>query len=198
VLVSCGTRFKGPGGEPLYQVLQATEVADAALRSPDSKTLQGPSHHGCTMFSKKNYLRAGGYRSQFKVAQDLDLWTRLIELGRHEVVQEILYETVLVPGCISSRMRRLQVATKELILECMHQRMTHGDDSELVDRVALIDGGMPRIDRRKTDAEFCYFIASCLREKDPLRSKHYFIAALKNNPFHLKALFRAVQAHVHT
>jgi glycosyltransferase involved in cell wall biosynthesis len=196
VLVSCGTRFKGPRGEPLYQVLKSSEIADAALRSPDSETLQGPSHHGCTMFSKKHYLLAGGYRSQFKVAQDLDLWTRLIELGRHEVVQEFLYETVLAPDCISSRLRRLQVVTKELISECMRLRMKCGDDSALLDRLSLTDAGMSKINRQKTDAEFCYFVARCLRDTDPIRSKQYLMAALRNNPFHFKALIRAVQTHV--
>ena len=196
VLVSCGTRFKGPEGEHLYQVQQTTKEADAALRSSDLEYLHGPSHHGSTMFRRKAYLQAGGYRSQFKVAQDLDLWARLIGLGRHEVVQEILYETVLMPGCISSRMRRLQAATTEIIAECIRLRAAYGDDGAFVEQISLDDSDAARLDKQKIDAEFCYFIASCLREKNPTRSKHYLIAALKNNPLHLKALIRTVQARI--
>jgi glycosyltransferase involved in cell wall biosynthesis len=196
VMVSCGTRFKGPEGEHLYQVQQTTKEADAALHSSDPEILHGPSHHGSTMFRRKAYLQAGGYRSQFKVAQDLDLWTRLVELGRHEVVQEILYETVLRPGCISSRMRRLQAATTEVIAECIRLRAACEDDGAFVEQISLDDSDVAKIDQQKADAEFCYFIASCLRGNNPSRSKHYLIAALKKNPFHLKALIRSVQARI--
>jgi len=193
-LVSCGTRFFGPDGEFLYEVKKMSSEADEALRSPDLATLRGPSHHGCTMFRREHYLRAGGYRPQFKVAQDLDLWTRLVELGRHEVVQEVLYEAILAPGTISGDKRVQQEATTKVIVECMRNRMAIGDDSEQLEHAARITGNKKRFNRRNLDADFYYFLASCLRGKNPRRSRHYLMAALKRNPFHFKALVRAIQA----
>jgi len=195
-LVSCGTRFCGPDGEFLYDEQKSSHEADEALRSPDLATLRGPASHPSTMFRREHYLRAGGYRPQFEVAQDLDLWTRLVELGRHEVVQEVLYEAILAPGTISGDKRVQQEATKKIIAECMRNRMTTGDDSEQLEQAARIIGDKARFNRRKTDADFYYFLASCLRAKNPRRSRHYLMAALKRNPFHFKALVRAIQAQI--
>lgn len=195
-LVSCGTRVLGPGGEFLYEVQRPSSEADEALRSPDPVTLRGPSHHGCTMFRKDHYLRAGGYRPQFEVAQDLDLWTRLAELGRHEVVQDVLYEATLAPGAISSRNRSQQEATAKVILECMRSRMATGDDSKQLMQLSRISGNQARRSRRYTDADFYYFLSSCLRRRDPIRSRHYLTAALKRNPLHFRALARAIQAQI--
>ena len=127
---------------------------------------------------------------------DLDLWTRLVELGQHRVVQEVLYETVLAPGTISSDKRTQQEATTQVIAECIRSRMAIGDDSAQLEQVARITGNRTRFNRRKTDADFYYFVASCLRGKNPGRSRHYLIEALKRNPFHFKALIRAIQAQI--
>jgi glycosyltransferase involved in cell wall biosynthesis len=195
-LISCGTRFLGPNDEFLYVVQKESGEADEALRSPNLLTLRGPSHHGCTMFRREDYLRAGGYRPQFEVAQDLDLWTRLVELGRHEVVQEVLYEAKLASGAISSEMRNQQEATTKIIAECMRSRMITGDDSEQLKQVACICEEKRRTSRRRSDANFYYFLAACLRRQNPSRSRHYLMAALKRNPLHFRALARAIQAQI--
>jgi glycosyltransferase involved in cell wall biosynthesis len=195
-LVSCETRFFGPVGEFLYETQESSNEADAALRSPDLAVLRGPSHHGCTMFRRDHYFRAGGYRWQFKVAQDLDLWTRLVAFGRHDVIPEILYESTLTPNSISGVKRLQQVATKKHIAECMRSRMTLGDDSKLLEHAVHISTNNSLGNTRKTDADFYYFLASCLRRMDPLRSRHYLMAALRKNPLHWKALIRAVQSQL--
>ena len=195
-LVSCGARFIGPAREFLYEVQIASKDADAALRSPDLATLRGPSHHGSSMFRKDDYVRVGGYRPQFRVAQDLDLWTRLVDLGRHEVVQEVLYEATLAPRTISSENRAQQDAAKKVIAECMCRRMATGDDSGLLEQAARTTENRGNFNRRSTDADFYYFLASCLRRKNPRRSRYYLFAALRRNPFHIKALIRAVQVRI--
>ncbi len=195
-LVSCGTRFCGPDGEFLYDEQKSSHEADEALRSPDLATLRGPASHPSTMFRREHYLRAGGYRPQFEVAQDLDLWTRLVELGRHEVVQEVLYEAIWAPGTISGDKRAQQEATKKVIAECVRRRMAAGDDSAQLEQAARITESKTRFNRRKADADSYYFLASCLRAQNPQRSRHYLMAAFKRNPFHFKALARAIQARI--
>lgn len=197
-LVSCGTRFFGPDGEFLYEVQESSAEADAALRTTNPARLHGPSCHGCTMFRKEHYVRAGGYRSQFKVAQDLDLWTRLAELGRHEVIQDVLYETSFGLGTISSEKRTQQMAAKKVVAECMRARASDGNDAEQLEAVRRLFEDSVTASRRKTDADFYYFLASCLRGQDPGRARHYLIEALKKNPLHLKAIVRAVQIQLGT
>lgn len=198
VLVSGGTRYIGPEGEYLFEVQKSSKEADAALRSADVSTLRGPSHHGCTMFRRSDYIRSGGYRSQFKVAQDLDLWTRLIELGKHEVVQDVLYQASLLPGAISSTRRKQQVKNTEVIAECMALRLEGRDESEVLSRLAL-NQNIPRaISQKWNEANFYYFVGACLVAKDPSRSAHYFECALRKNVLHIKALLRLVQAKLNT
>lgn len=192
-LVSCGTRFFGPDGEFLYEVLESSGEADRALRTTEPALLHGPSSHGSAMFRREHYLRAGGYRPQFEVAQDLDLWTRLVEHGRHEVVQEVLYETSFGPGAISTGKRAQQVAAKKIIADCIRARASVGHDGQQVAEASRLFEVSRNPGRRKTDADFYYFLARCLRGRDPARSRHYLKAALKENPFHWKALLRAAQ-----
>src|SRR6266852_4656567 len=91
--VSCGTRFVGPKGEYLYDVSRDATEATTHLLTLNADEISGPSSHPSTLFSRSLYERVGGYRSAFYFAQDLDLWIRLAEHGRHVVIPEILYET---------------------------------------------------------------------------------------------------------
>src|SRR5262249_43512985 len=81
VLSSCGTRYVGPSGETLYEVMQTGAELDHNLKGINPKDIVGVSHHGSVVMRRDAYVSAGGYRPQFKVAQDLDLWLRLAELG---------------------------------------------------------------------------------------------------------------------
>ncbi|WP_109808844.1 glycosyltransferase family 2 protein [Sphingosinithalassobacter portus] len=47
--------------------------------------------HGEVMFRRDAYLRAGGYRPEFRFSQDNDLWLRMIHEGQFHTVPEILY-----------------------------------------------------------------------------------------------------------
>ena len=91
-LISCGARFVGPEGEPLYEVSLSDDEANAGLMSLDLKRLRGPAHHGGTLFRRNLYERVGGYRDEFYFAQDLDLWCRLAELGPHLPVSGFHYQ----------------------------------------------------------------------------------------------------------
>jgi glycosyltransferase involved in cell wall biosynthesis len=102
VLVSCGTRFVGPNGELLYEVSTAEGDATERLLTLDPQRLRGPAGHGSTLFRRDLFERVGGYREQFYFAQDLDLWTRLVEHGRYLVIPDVLYQVSVGLGSISS------------------------------------------------------------------------------------------------
>ena len=89
-LCSTHVRLVVPEGATVR--VNAPEPADLA------DGLTGPAIHGSVMMRGSAYERAGGYRPMFYFAQDIDLWSRMVELGGHLVVPEVLYEATLSPG----------------------------------------------------------------------------------------------------
>ena len=92
VMTACGARYIGPGSEFLYEVCQYGDELQAGLMHVDVARFYGPSHHSSVMFRREAYERVGGYRAHLEVAQDLDLWIRLAELGMCWAMPEVLCE----------------------------------------------------------------------------------------------------------
>lgn len=190
-LVSCGTRFVGPQGEPLYEVAISGDEASSGLLTLDPARLRGPSHHGSTMFRRDLYERVGGYREQFYFAQDLDLWTRIAEHGRHVALPTLLYQASFAPGAISSLHRRRQIETSRIILECARLRRAGLSEASALARAASIlpDGGKAKA---SDVASALYFVGVCLRKRGDRRSRAYFREALRTYPLHLKSAMRLI------
>ena len=188
-LVSCGTRFVGPNKEPLYDVIQTEAEADAGLRTLELTRLRGPAHHGSTLFRRDLYDRVGGYREQFYFAQDLDLWTRMIEHGRHVAMPELLYEATFVIGSISSLQRQRQIEASKLIIASRRLSLDGLSDALVLSRARQI---VPQAGRASDDetASALYFVGACLsKHKDP-RARQYYWNALRANPLHYRAAIR--------
>jgi len=189
VLVSCGTRFVGPNGELLYEVSTAEGDATEDLLTLDPQRLRGPAGHGSTLFRRDLFDRVGGYREQFYFAQDLDLWTRLVEHGRHLVIPDVLYQVSVALGSISSLQRDRQVACTRVILECARMRR-----AGLTEATALAKASAIARDGRKAQAAdraaALYFIGACLRTRGDSRARQYFVDALRTYPLHLKSAVR--------
>jgi glycosyltransferase involved in cell wall biosynthesis len=190
VLVSCGTRFVDSQGEYVHEVIQTDIEAREGLGRHTLAEIRGPSHHGGTMFRRRVYEKAGGYRSQFRVAQDLDLWTRLMEHGEHAALHEILFVAELSPDSISSTKGALQANTAVLILECTRRRNCGGDETSLLEKAEALGINRKKDSKRSKRADFFYFLGSCTASDNKNRAHLYFRESLKNNPFHLRALFR--------
>ena len=188
VLTACGTRYLSPEGWPLFESVQPEDAADDALRSTDPRRLRGPSHHGATMFSRRVYEQVGGYRRAFRVAQDLDLWTRLVEHGRFLPTARVLYEAAISTDSISGRQRARQRAMTRLIARACALRRNGENDAPIL-RAAEVSRLRPGL-RRLRAAEGYYFIGSCLRETRPEAASLYFRRALRSFPLHGKAWLR--------
>lgn len=188
-LVSCGTRFVGPRGEALYEVAVQEADATAGLLTLHPQRLRGPSHHGSTLFRRDLYERVGGYREQFYFAQDLDLWTRLVEHGAHRALSTVLYQASFSPGSISSLQRRRQIASAKLILECARLRRAGLNEAPAIARASSIlpDGSRARA---LDIASALYFVGVCLRKRGDPRARQYFRNALHAYPLHLKSAVR--------
>jgi hypothetical protein len=169
-------------GDALHEGLAALDVAH----------LKGPPHHGGTMFRRSAYVQAGGYRAAFVVAQDIDLWLRLSELGSCVGEAAIGYEASLAPGSISARHRPDQLKLAALAVECARARRQGTGDREILASwhpdAARASVANPQLDR----ARFFYFVGSCLRLRDPAAAKRYFLRSFREHPLFLKGLFRYV------
>lgn len=188
--ISCGTRFVGPEREPLYEVVPDSSDLTPSLLTLSLDNIKGPSMHGCTMFLRQKYLQVGGYRGSFFFAQDLDLWIRMAERGRHIAIQEILYEAGITVGAISSRYRKEQVETARLILESARlRRKGLTDENDLLRKASAIRPGVKRSGRLER-ANTLYFIGACLRQSQSPNAPHYFQRALRTYPLHVRSALR--------
>ncbi len=188
-LVSCGTRFVGPHLEPLYDVALMEAEADAGLQTLELTRLRGPAHHGSTLFRRDLYERVGGYREQFYFAQDLDLWTRMVEHGRHVAMPELLYQATFALGSISSLQRQRQIECATLILESARLRRDGQSDAPVLSRAREIVPQAGKASSNET-ASALYFVGTCLsKHRDP-RARRYYREALRANPLHFRSAIR--------
>jgi hypothetical protein len=190
VLTSCAAQFIGPRGEALFVVARPGQALHDGLGELDLHRIQGPPHHGATMYKRSAYQQAGGYRAYFTVAQDIDLWLRLRECGLCIGDAQIGYVARVEAGSISSRRRQDQFRMAQTALDCARERRAGRDDASLLSRPhAPVEA--PRRDPRAEQARFLYFVGSCLRGSDPAAARRYFWQAFRARPLMLKSLVRA-------
>jgi len=189
-MTSCGARFVGPEGEFLFAACQRGDELQQALEQSNTKKIRGPSHHGSTMFRLTIYETLGGYRPEFRVAQDLDLWMRMVEQGRCLATPDILYQAVWAAGSISHLRRQQQVLATEAIFQCRDCRRRGESEKPVLDRLAAGLAGPPggwKTPRGLVDARFHYFLGSILSRQDPGAARRYLRQAVQLWPWHVKA-----------
>ncbi|MDH5376793.1 MAG: glycosyltransferase [Gammaproteobacteria bacterium] len=194
VMIACGTRYLDEKGNCLYTVSQTDEQLVAGLNETDEKSFKGPSSHGSTMFRKDIYDLAGGYRLPFYVAQDLDLWTRLIEHGSCASIPDVLFETQWSLGSISHMKRKQQVIALRAIIECKARRLAGKSEEEILvplDKL-LRNNGWDFVPSRLQASRYHYFLACTLAGRDTKAAKEHFDSAIKSWPLNLKAWWRRV------
>jgi glycosyltransferase involved in cell wall biosynthesis len=81
----------------LYRV----RTPDAGSKSAEDLIDDTTFTHGEVMFRRAAYEKAGGYRAEFRMSQDNDLWLRMRHLGRFGTVPEPLYIRAVDFGGIS-------------------------------------------------------------------------------------------------
>jgi glycosyltransferase involved in cell wall biosynthesis len=194
VMTSCGTRFVGPGDEVLYEVRQIGRQLHRALQHVDADRVRGPSSHTSVMFRRETFEKVGGYRAQFNVAQDLDLWMRLAEVGVCWATPEVFCENHLTKNSVSAIRRDEQMRAIKIIAQSAAARRSGCDDSALVAKWAqqrkwhrFFWGWLPR---RLQEAKFYYFIGSVLRHHQPKQAQLYFWRAIRTWFPYPKAWYR--------
>ena len=185
-VVSCATRFVDPDGDLLYISRADGEDVRRSLLSDDASHIHALPHHGSAMFRRDAYARAGGYRAEFRVAQDLDLWIRIArDGGTFAVADEVLYDATVDPRSISGTARATQVRLTEIAVAL---RDGHGS---LAGAAAVTP---PPVTPR-SEAAALYFIGKCLLQQRNRKGRRYLREAIRRDPWHWRAwvsLFRAL------
>ncbi len=197
--VSCWTEFCGPEGEYL-SVVKGRGVASTprdviSLDAPKG-VVDGPTHHASVMLRRDAYRKVGGYRREFYFGQDWDLWYRLAEAGRFQMMEQVLYRARVMPNSISSRYRTMQERFAALSYQAMLRRQHHQSDDDLLKLAQSIRPPAHSSLPASSNAGGLYFIGEQLRRNGDKRAEKYFLESLRASPLFLKAWLRLAQIRV--
>lgn len=184
-VVSCATRFTDVDGDLLYVARGDGEEIRHSLLNDDATRIHALPHHGSAMFRRDAYERAGGYRAEFRVAQDLDLWIRIARNGgRFVVADEILYDATIEPRSISGSARSAQVALTEIAVALRDGRGSVADAANIA----------PSKITPRGEAAALYFIGKCLLQQRNRKGLRYLREAIRRDPRHWRAWLSLVTA----
>jgi glycosyltransferase involved in cell wall biosynthesis len=191
VMVSCNTRVFGLFGEVVFEKRLSAAHLRASLGNEAGGRFAGPTHHGSVMMRAAAYRRVGGYRLPFIVAQDLDLWLRLAELGDVGVVDVFGYEADALPTGISAQriaqQRNLAALAAELALA---RRAGKGEAHILARHARDLTSAQVGGVRESSDYRYAahlYFLGRCVRKRHPDLARRYFRAGIARCPWHLRS-----------
>ena len=174
-IVSSLSALMGPGGEFL-------------LIEPDKSAPVDPRNdtycHGSLMFRRDAYELIGGYRAEFRAAQDVDLQFRLTEAGGIGLVPELLYAHRILDQSISSR-SPIQKRLSRLAEAAREVRYSGNDESQLLAEASRISSEVGG--KRSEPGTGSYFIGRCLYARRDRRALPYLWAACANSPFSIRS-----------
>lgn len=191
-LLACGTRFVGPEHEFLYENVQSTQTLVDGLGALNIGSIEGPSSHTSVMVRTAAYQSVGGYRAEFRVAQDMDLWLRLAEHSEVASLAGVLTEVVITPESISGVSRQRQMNMGEILFACARQRKVGQSESLCLEQAKKLSA-KEQSSARLAKAETNYFVARMLHNNGDSRCTKYYRRALRAAPFQWKYLARMLQ-----
>jgi len=186
-LVASSSGMIGPKGEFLFN-----KYADTAPADPENDTYC----HGSLMFRRESYEHIGGYRSEFRAAQDVDLQFRLAEVGAVHFVPDLLYVYRIEESSISARspVQRQLARFAEQARDARRSGMS--ESHILADAATAASHRSSSI--RSEPGTGNYFIGRCLYAQRDRRALSYLWACCKSNPASLRYWGAFAQAIVLT
>lgn len=185
---ACGsTELFAPEGEVLSILSSAGADGRFGVLDRIAPGGPGPSHHGAAMFRRELYQKVGGYRTEFRMAQDWDLWFRMIEHAGFLALEHVQYRARVDPYGLSMSDKALQDHFGRLAFECHQLRMSGRDESPALDAARALSARPPRTGN---SGPGFYFIASLLAKRKDPRARGYFLRAALARPHNIKAWLR--------
>lgn len=189
--VSCWSYGIGPQDELLFEVRRPTDAGEATtglLARGD-----GPPGHGSVMFRADAYRQAGGYRHQFRYAQDWDLWLRLVEVGQFACVPQFGYAYRVSEDSISAFRRDQQQQLFQIARGCHAARQNKESEEPWLAEAARISALRKPFARQAQSAN-SYFIGKCLLDRRDPRAINYLTRSVRAKPWSLRRWFALAAA----
>ena len=153
--------------------------------------MKGIPAHGCAMFRRDAYLKAGGYRKEFFYAQDCDLWLRLAPLGKLGCVQNFVYDLNMVADGISSSRQKMQRTFCDFAQRAYGDRQKGKDDEYWVAKARKLRLKALAERKRKPGryglASAHYWLGTMVEKRDKANARKHYIRALKTCPLYWRA-----------
>ena len=143
--------------------------------------------HPASLFRSEAYHRAGGYREEFRFAQDTDLWYRIVREGKLANIPEPLIELRVDTDGISPQNSERQARLADLAYESYQAQGKGIDDREILAKAKEVSwakiqvGTKPKYARAKAE----HFIGSQLYSLGDQRCRRYFWKSIRCNPLSL-------------
>jgi hypothetical protein len=183
----------GPG----EQVGQITDLTEQQ-RSAKVGSLSGIAHI-CVCFRTATYRRSGGYRPQFALAQDVDLWARMAQFGAIARLEEVLTVSWVNVNGLSPNHHRTQLRLREIATAAVEVRARGGDEQALL-REALLVSHTALNGEGGARGAAAYYVASRLAHAgDPIAALALYRLAVQLEPIsprHLVGYLLASLRHV--
>jgi len=176
-LISCRTKVIGPEGELLFEARRGETRAEAMrllLENGESP------HHGSVMMRADMYRKSGGYRPEFRFAQDRDLWLRMAELGDLRYVGAALYAFRISDGSISAHRHKQQSALSAIAAGCRECRLESKSEYPLLAQAVRISAEPKSPTAGGTRQN--YFIGKCLLDRRDRRAIPYLWKSVIESP----------------
>lgn len=189
--VSCWSYGMGPAGEILFEVKRSCEAETCMTGLVELE--EGPPGHGSVMFRADAYRQVGGYRAEFRYAQDWDLWLRLADVGQFGCVSQFGYAYRVSESSISAFRRQQQLRLAEIARACRRARQRGEPETPLLAEAASVSA-LPSPPLRETAGTASYFIGKCLLDRRDRRALPYLARGLRANPSSLRHWFAVAAA----
>ena len=123
-VTSCMAEYIGDTGKTIGRTVNLVPNELALKQRLDAGLLVPLLHPGALMH-RETILGAGGYRPQFRVSQDLDLWTRVAETGALVIaMDDVLMKYRIHPGSSFVAAPIKVLMGEQWILACAKARQT--------------------------------------------------------------------------
>ena len=199
VAVSAGSRRIGPDDEFLGDYLR--DLAPEQVTEEFVQDGRGLSHPA-SMFRTASYRQVGGYRREFRYAQDTDLWYRLSRKGLLAEIRGPLIELRVDLNGISAQNSHRQQLLADLAKASFDAVGQGRDDAQILLRATEASWGeLPKgitTSGHSAQAKADYFIASQLYALKDSRCRRYFIRAIRQRPLWLRCWIRLGQSLILT
>jgi len=176
----------------LYDLSFSNSELNQAIRALSVDEFRSP-FHASVMFRKSVYFAVGGYRDSFYFAQDCDLWSRMIDCSKLEVIESVLTYGIFSAAGISGKYASEQKKLLALILQARTLRLDNMSDDDVLKEAYQLRPiktlNKPLKKAPKSSFPGLYFIAKILTDNKSKYALMYWCRVLKCRPLSIKSWF---------